>query len=92
VDCGLGARRIKTNPVSNETLWQGNDADASQVGLACEAARAAFPAWAKLAFSQRQAIVEKFAGLLEANKAALTEIIARETGNRAGKRPRKSRR
>jgi succinylglutamic semialdehyde dehydrogenase len=77
---GLGARRIKTNPVSNETLWQGNDADASQVGLACEAARAAFPAWAKLAFSQRQAIVEKFAGLLEANKAALTEIIARETG------------
>jgi succinylglutamic semialdehyde dehydrogenase len=77
---GLGARRIKKNPVSNETVWQGNDADASQVGLACEAARAAFPAWARLTMTQRQAIVEKFAALLEANKTALAEIIARETG------------
>ncbi|HAU5638713.1 TPA: succinylglutamate-semialdehyde dehydrogenase, partial [Citrobacter amalonaticus] len=31
-------------------------------------------------FSERQAIVEKFAGLLESNKADLTAIIARETG------------
>lgn len=77
---GLGARRIKTDPVSNEALWQGYDADASQVVHACQAARAAFPAWAKLAFIQRQAIVEKFAALLESNKTALTEIIARETG------------
>jgi succinylglutamic semialdehyde dehydrogenase len=52
---GLGARRIKKNPVSNETVWQGNDAAASQVGLACEAARAAFPAWAnwRLASARR---------------------------------------
>lgn len=77
---GLGARRVKTNPVSGDVLWQGNDADATQVALACQAARAAFPGWAKQAFAARQDIVEKFATLLESNKAELTAIIARETG------------
>ena len=44
------------------------------------AARAAFPAWARQPFSARQAIVEKFAALLEANKTELTAVIAAETG------------
>lgn len=45
---GQGALRVKRNPVSGEVLWQGNDADAAQVGQACRAARAAFPRWARL--------------------------------------------
>ncbi len=77
---GLGERRVKTNPVSGDVLWQGNDADAAQVAQACRAARAAFASWAKQPFGARQAIVEKFASLLESNKAELTQIIARETG------------
>ncbi|ANG92512.1 succinylglutamate-semialdehyde dehydrogenase [Enterobacteriaceae bacterium 155047] len=77
---GEGEQRIKTNPVGNEALWQGNDASAAQVEQACQAARRAFPAWARLPFNVRQAVVEKFASLLEANKTALTEVIARETG------------
>jgi succinylglutamic semialdehyde dehydrogenase len=77
---GQGARRIKTNPVTHEALWHGYDASAAQVDAAYQAARAAFPAWAKYGFTQRQSIVEKFAALLEANKTALTEVIARETG------------
>lgn len=44
---GQGERRRKTNPVSAERLWQGNDAAAAQVAEACQAARAAFPAWAR---------------------------------------------
>lgn len=39
---GQGERRRKTNPVSGEILWQGNDANAAQVAEACQAARAAF--------------------------------------------------
>lgn len=35
---GQGASRVKRNPVSGEVLWQGNDADAAQVGQACRAA------------------------------------------------------
>jgi succinylglutamic semialdehyde dehydrogenase len=77
---GEGEKRTKTNPVGQETLWQGNDASPDQVEQACRAARAAFPAWAKLPFATRQGMAEKFAGLLEANKAELTGIIARETG------------
>lgn len=36
--------------------------------------------WARLPFAARQAIVEKFAALLEASKAELTAVIGAETG------------
>ncbi|EJX3080698.1 succinylglutamate-semialdehyde dehydrogenase [Salmonella enterica] len=77
---GQGERRSKTNPVSAEILWQGNDAAAAQVTEACQAARAAFPRWARQPFAARQTIVETFAVLLEAHKTDLTAVIARETG------------
>ncbi|MET6677509.1 succinylglutamate-semialdehyde dehydrogenase [Citrobacter amalonaticus] len=77
---GQGERRVKKDPVQGNVLWEGHDADTAQVMQAARAARTAFPAWARRPFSERQAIVEKFAGLLESNKADLTAIIARETG------------
>ena len=70
----------KTDPVSGETLWQGQAASAAQVTAACEAARAAFPGWARRPLAERQAIIEKFAAGLEAHKTELAETIARETG------------
>lgn len=70
----------KHNPVSGETLWQGRAATGAQVAAACEAARVAFPAWARKPFAERQALVEAFAALLESNKMLLAETIARETG------------
>ena len=66
---GEGDLRVKTNPVGQAVLWKGNDASAGQVEQAGQAARRAFPAWAKQPFAVRQAIVEKFAGLLEANRS-----------------------
>lgn len=76
---GQGERRRKTNPVSAEILWQGMTLMRHRSpGL--PVARAAFPRWARQPFAARQAIVEKFAALLEAHKAELTEVIARETG------------
>jgi len=77
---GRGERRVKCNPVSGEVVWHGYDADAEQVRQAGDAARAAFAGWARQPFSARQAIVEKFASLLERHKPAITETIARETG------------
>ncbi len=50
---------------------------------AVAAARQAFPSWARLPFAARQAIVEKFAALLEASKAELTAVIGAETGKAA---------
>lgn len=77
---GLGQARVKTNPVSQQTLWQGLDADPGQVAQAVAAARAAFPGWAHEPFELRQRIAETFAQRLEDHKASLTEIIASETG------------
>ncbi|KNC94921.1 succinylglutamate-semialdehyde dehydrogenase [Trabulsiella odontotermitis] len=79
-ETGRGPSRNKANPVTHESLWNGSDADAGQVTQAVNAARKAFPQWAKQPFSVRQAFAEKFAGLLEANKTLLTETIASETG------------
>ena len=42
-------QHCKTNPVDNQTVWSGAEATASDVEKACQAARTAFPAWARLA-------------------------------------------
>ncbi|WP_410515414.1 succinylglutamate-semialdehyde dehydrogenase [Pantoea allii] len=77
---GESGRFTKQDPVSGDLLWQGLAASSEQVSAACQAARAAFPAWARQPFTARQAIVERFAAQLEAHKTALAEIIAQETG------------
>lgn len=77
---GSGEAMEKRNPVSGELLWQGTATGREQVADACAAARRAFPGWAKTPFSEREAAVNRFAGLLEQNKVRLAETIARETG------------
>lgn len=77
---GRGPGFSKQDPVNLKVVWQGEAADAGQVAEAVAAARQAFPAWARLPFADRQAIVEKFAALLEASKAELTAMIGAETG------------
>lgn len=77
---GSGVARQSANPVTGEATWAGNDASPLQVEQAVAAARAAFPAWARRPFAERQHIIEVFAALLESHKEALTDVIARETG------------
>jgi len=76
---GHGAAVSKTDPVDNQPLWQANAADGSDVAAACEAARAAFPAWARTPFEQREQLVKRFAALLEEHKSSLAAVISRET-------------
>lgn len=76
---GQGEHLLKHNPVSGALLWQGTTASEAQVVQACCAARDAFAGWAKRHFTERQALIERFARLLEASKEQLTEIIAEET-------------
>ncbi|UJD80753.1 succinylglutamate-semialdehyde dehydrogenase [Serratia rubidaea] len=77
---GHGATFSKTDPVDNQMLWQAEAADAGDVEAACEAARSAFPAWARTPFAEREQLVKRFAALLEEHKAQLAETISRETG------------
>ena len=71
---------VKTDPVSHDTLWQAGSASAEQVGDAIEAARGAFPAWARPPFAERQALVERFRDVLDGRREVLATAIAQETG------------
>ncbi|GKW48570.1 succinylglutamate-semialdehyde dehydrogenase [Halomonas sp. NCCP-2165] len=70
----------KTDPVSGQALWEGRCASPAQVEAAVAAARAAFPAWARTPFAERQALVERFREVLERHREALATAIAGETG------------
>ncbi len=76
---GQGERRRKTNPVSAEILWQGMTLMRHRSPRPVRRRARRFLVGPE-PFAARQAIVEKFAALLEAHKADLTEVIARETG------------
>lgn len=77
---GAGEALQKQNPANGDIIWQGQAADADQVGRAVEAARGAFKAWARTSLDERIAIIRRFGELLNSNKAALAEVIAQETG------------
>ncbi|AMC99381.1 succinylglutamate-semialdehyde dehydrogenase [Halomonas chromatireducens] len=77
---GDATRFTKQDPVSGDTLWQGNGAGDSQVAAAVAAARGAFASWARRAFEERLAVVERFREVLEAHREDLARTIASETG------------
>ena len=77
---GEAAELSKHDPVSAQPLWQGGSASAEQVEAAVAAARQAFPAWARTPFAERQALVERFAEVLDERREALAIAMASETG------------
>ncbi|SAL49016.1 succinylglutamate-semialdehyde dehydrogenase [Caballeronia humi] len=77
---GRGAPFASHNPATDERVWEGKSADASDVDRAVSAARRAFVAWSALPFDERVGIARKFATLLNDNKEALASTIGRETG------------
>jgi succinylglutamic semialdehyde dehydrogenase len=68
------------NPFSGETLWVGEAATSETVDAAVAAARAAFPAWARMTFSDRHQLVSRFVALVKEESEALTRLIAAEAG------------
>ena len=77
---GQGEALESLNPVSQESIWQGQAASAAQVSSAVEAARAAFPAWASRSLDERIAVLEQFAATLKSHADALGHCIGEETG------------
>lgn len=68
------------NPATGEIVWQGESVSAEGVDKAVQAARLAFPAWARLPFEERQRVIEAFRDQLEAHKTDLAETISQEMG------------
>ena len=64
------------NPATQEVLEEVCAGDEREIGMAVDAAKAAFPAWAGLPAKKRAAIMRKLGELIEAN---VPEIAALET-------------
>ncbi|MEC7814726.1 MAG: succinylglutamate-semialdehyde dehydrogenase [Pseudomonadota bacterium] len=77
---GHGAAFESIQPVTGDTVWDGQAAGMEDVDAAVREARAAFVPWRRKSFAERQAVVEAFAGLLETHKEALAHQIGLETG------------
>lgn len=67
-------------PYSDEVIWQGNSATASQVEQAVSAARQSLIAWKKRPFSEREAVVLAFAEKVQQHSEEIAIAIAKETG------------
>ena len=77
---GAGATFTSEDPATGKTVWSGAGASGGDVADACDAARRAFPRWARTPLDDRIAIVRAFAKAVEQRAAAFAETIARETG------------
>ena len=77
---GHGGAFSSFNPVSRLPVWTGKSASPAQVDGAVSAARKAFPFWRDTTLDYRIGVIQRFAELLGANKAALADQIGIETG------------
>jgi len=77
---GQGDTLESLNPVTQHVLWSGKTATAEQVNAAAQAARQAFPAWAKRSLDERIAVLEAFAASLKSHADELARCIGEETG------------
>ncbi|WP_434658114.1 succinylglutamate-semialdehyde dehydrogenase [Pseudomonas sp. R3-56] len=68
------------NPVTQQVLWTGKGATAAQVESAVQAARQAFPEWARRSLDERIQVLEAFAGTLKTQADELARCIGEETG------------
>ena len=77
---GQGEVFESLNPVTQQVVWSGNGATTEQVESAVQAARQAFPAWAKRSLEERLSVLEAFAANLKSRADELARCIGEETG------------
>ena len=77
---GQGEPLQSLNPFDQTVIWSGRAASPAQVESAVQAARGAFPSWARLSLEQRIDVLEQFAAILKAHADELAGLIGEETG------------
>lgn len=77
---GGGPLFSAVDPSTGQVSWRGHEAQEAEVNAACEAARAAFPAWALTPLAQRIAVCQRFRDLLKEHTEALARLISLEVG------------
>ncbi|HEY8605318.1 aldehyde dehydrogenase family protein [Tsuneonella suprasediminis] len=71
------------NPANGKVFTTIARADEGQLEEAVAAARAAFPAWSKLTYEERGAMIGQLADAIEARKDELAQLLTREQGKPA---------
>ncbi|PYY71052.1 N-succinylglutamate 5-semialdehyde dehydrogenase, partial [Pseudomonas jessenii] len=77
---GQGEVFESLNPVTQQVLWSGAGATTAQVESAVQAARQAFPDWARRTLEERISVLEAFAAALKNHADELAHTIGEETG------------
>lgn len=75
-----GAAFQSQNPVTQEVVWRGPAATATDVDAAIKAARAQFSSWRDLGLEKRIEYIKAFEAKLKEHQEALATTIAKETG------------
>jgi aldehyde dehydrogenase (NAD+) len=81
VDAAEGGRIPVFNPHDNSLLAEVSEARAADIDRAIAAARAAFPAWSKLAAADRGRLLLKLADAIEADTEYLIQLESLDTGH-----------
>ena len=68
------------NPATEEVIAEVPEVDADSIQLALKSADEAFTSWSRTSLAQRQAIIFKFADLLEQNRDEIIDALIAETG------------
>src|ERR1700759_4670428 len=68
------------NPATEEVLAECPRASKEQLDKAVAAAKAAYPAWAATPMEERRKLVNKMAGVIEANSGELARMLTSEKG------------
>jgi lactaldehyde dehydrogenase/glycolaldehyde dehydrogenase len=77
---GAAGTRPILDPATGETVGEAPEASAAQVAEAIAAARAAQPAWGRLAPLARAAVMRRIAGLIRRDHEGLARLVVREQG------------
>ena len=81
VDAVEGGRIPVTNPHDNTILAEVAEARAADIDRAVQAARKAFPAWRRMAASERGRLLAKLADAIESDGENLSQLEALDTGH-----------
>jgi RHH-type proline utilization regulon transcriptional repressor/proline dehydrogenase/delta 1-pyrroline-5-carboxylate dehydrogenase len=75
-----GEERALLDPTHGKTIGTAQDGNADTVARAMEAAARAFPAWDRTEVSQRAAVLERLADLLQQRRGLLLRLLQTEGG------------
>lgn len=77
---GHGDSLVSTCPVNQQVVWEGRQANDSDVDAAVESARRAAPEWGRLPAERRIEWVKKYAASIQERADELARLISSETG------------